>query len=155
MTEPTILIDETFASDLARVAGLPQQLEEARTRCSMSDTAFHNLLLTLTEAVTNAIVHGNRRDPERTVKVFVASRGELIICYVEDQGDGFEPSEVADPVAPENLLKDCGRGLFIIRSLSEKFRVDVMPSGTALRFSVDRGLGSLDGAQNAPGVATS
>lgn len=140
MSDTQILIEERIPSDLSQVGTLPDRLAELRQRCPMSDGAFYHLTLLLTEAVTNAIVHGNRSDPNRTVRVYVASRGDRIICYIEDQGEGFEPENVPDPVAPENLMKSGGRGLFIIRSLAQSCTINPSPNGTSIRFSIARGL---------------
>ena len=137
-----ILFNETFGSDLSRIAKLPHDIQAVRSRCHISDKACHYLILLLTEAITNAIVHGNQNDPTRQVKLYVACRGDYVVCYVEDEGEGFSPDKVADPVSPENLLKDGGRGLYIIRTLATKFRIDVLPTGTSLRFSVARGVGA-------------
>jgi serine/threonine-protein kinase RsbW len=75
------------------------------------------------ESVINAIKHGNRHDPQKYVTVEFSipaspGSGELVIC-VRDQGEGFVPEELADPLAPENLLKASGRGVFFMRSFMD------------------------------------
>jgi serine/threonine-protein kinase RsbW len=85
------------------------------------------------ESVINAIKHGNRND--ETKRVFVDFEAvssvpvpELTI-RVRDQGEGFEPEEVADPLAPENLLKSSGRGIFLIRSFMDDVQLHRAPEG--------------------------
>jgi serine/threonine-protein kinase RsbW len=91
------------------------------------------------EAVVNAIVHGNKNDPRKHVFVDFAIRmepqaAEVLIC-VRDQGDGFDPAQVPDPLAPENIMKASGRGIFMISQFMDD--VLVRPSdegGTEVRM---------------------
>jgi serine/threonine-protein kinase RsbW len=71
--------------------------------------------LALEEAIVNAVKHGNRGDPDRTVRVRVHLDAERVLAEVEDQGDGFDPGRVPDPRAPENLERPGGRGLLMMR----------------------------------------
>jgi|JI10StandDraft_1071094.scaffolds.fasta_scaffold1459002_2 serine/threonine-protein kinase RsbW len=83
------------------------------------DEAKGKLLVVLTEAVTNAIVHGNASVEDKTVKVKLVDNSGDIRFIVEDEGCGFDPEQVPDPTMPENLLKPGGRGVFLIRELSD------------------------------------
>jgi len=79
----------------------------------------HWIGIALREAVANAIKHGNRQDPEKRVLVsFLGDDGELRIV-VGDEGEGFDPLHLADPLAPENQLKTSGRGIFYIKTFME------------------------------------
>jgi serine/threonine-protein kinase RsbW len=89
----------------------------------MDDDTIHWIGVAVRESVINAIKHGNREDLEKLVTVEFtfappADPGELVVRVV-DQGEGFEPEEVADPLAPENLLKSSGRGIFFMRSFMD------------------------------------
>ena len=129
-----ILIDETFPSNRQRLSMLPRDLENARSKCPMADDSFHNLVIVLTEAVANAINHGNGGDASKHVRLLVECTEEGVHCVVEDEGEGFDPEEVADPIAPENLLSDGGRGMFIIRALAKDLRVEKIEGGTRVEF---------------------
>lgn len=133
-----ILIDETFPSNRSYLSGLPRRLEEMRSECRMSDEQFHNLVVVLTEAVANAINHGNKGDIEKNVRLQVECREEGILCRVEDEGEGFDPDAVADPIAPENLLSEGGRGMFIIRALTLDLKVGPGEMGTRVEFLCGR-----------------
>jgi serine/threonine-protein kinase RsbW len=74
------------------------------------------------EAVTNAVVHGNGRDESRRVRLQVAVSPAGLEVRVQDQGRGFDPGAVPDPLAPENLCKSCGRGILFMRSLMDEVR---------------------------------
>jgi serine/threonine-protein kinase RsbW len=89
----------------------------------LDEDASHWIGVAVRESVINAIKHGNREDIEKLVTVEftfepVAGPTELIV-RVLDEGEGFEPEEIADPLAPENLLKASGRGIFFMRSFMD------------------------------------
>lgn len=99
----------------------------------LDEDSMHWVSVSIRESVINAIKHGNRNDA--TKRVFVdfeilntAAVPELSI-RVRDQGEGFEPEEVADPLAPENLLKSSGRGIFLIRNFMDDVRLQRAPEG--------------------------
>ena len=81
----------------------------------------------------NAIKHGNREDPAKTVTVEFAftpvEQPEQFVVRVTDQGEGFEPQAVADPLAPENILKSSGRGIFFMRSFMDDVQLTRVPEG--------------------------
>ena len=133
-----ILIDRDVATSRDELRELPAMLEAARARCPVSDDQFYNLVIALTEAVNNAVVHGNRHDPSKRVRYRVTCVDDGIHCAVEDEGEGFEMEEVADPVAPENLLRDGGRGLFIIRALMRDVRAVRIDGGMRVEFVCPR-----------------
>ena len=93
----------------------------------LRDDALHWVGVAIRESVINAIRHGNRNDPRKHVFVefetaALHSPPEFVV-RVRDQGQGFEPEAVANPLAPENLLKSSGRGLFLMRSLMDDLQL--------------------------------
>jgi serine/threonine-protein kinase RsbW len=100
-------------------------------RAGLDDDALHWVGVAVRESVINAIKHGNRNDPSKRVFVeFATDEGapELSI-RIRDQGAGFDPEEVADPLAPENLLKSSGRGIFLIRNFMDDVQLRRAPEG--------------------------
>lgn len=83
-------------------------------------TARFNLRVALSEALANAIVYGNRLDPEKHVEVRVEAEGEMLSLCVQDEGDGFDPKAVADPTLPAAIELTDGRGLFLIQQLVDE-----------------------------------
>jgi serine/threonine-protein kinase RsbW len=85
------------------------------------------------ESVINAIKHGNRNDPSKSVTVeFVTQPAEApreLTIAVRDEGEGFDPEALPDPLAPENLLKSSGRGIFFMRSFMDDVRLSRAPGG--------------------------
>ena len=102
----------------------------------LDDDSVHWVNVAVRECVINAIKHGNRNDPSKHVFVdFEAHTRELTIC-VRDQGDGFDPEEVADPLAPENLFKASGRGIFLIRNFMDDVHLErSADGGMAIRMT--------------------
>ena len=89
----------------------------------MDEDSIHWIGVAVRESVINAIKHGNRENYQKLVTVEFtftppADPGELIVRVI-DQGEGFDPEEIADPLAPENLLKSSGRGIFFMRSFMD------------------------------------
>lgn len=99
----------------------------------LSDDALHWVGVAIRESVINAIKHGNRHDSSKRVFVdFETAQQDgapELHIRVRDQGEGFDPGEVADPLAPENLLKSSGRGIFLIRSFMDDVQLRRAPQG--------------------------
>jgi serine/threonine-protein kinase RsbW len=85
----------------------------------MDDARYHNAIIALTEGVNNAIVHGNKRDEAKSVTITGEVQSGLLMLTIDDNGSGFNPNTLPDPLAPENLLRDGGRGVFLMRSLCD------------------------------------
>ena len=100
---------------------------------NLDDDSVHWLGVSVRESVVNAITHGNTED--ETKRVVVEFRFEprhtpaRLVVRVMDQGQGFDPAEVADPCSPENLLKPCGRGLFFMRRFMDSLTLRRAPGG--------------------------
>jgi len=98
----------------------------------LDEDSIHWVSVAVRESVANAIKHGNKNDAGK--KVFVEFDGTFntareLSIRVRDQGEGFDPEEVADPLAPENLLKGSGRGIFLIRSFMDEMILQRAPEG--------------------------
>jgi serine/threonine-protein kinase RsbW len=88
------------------------------------------LLLSVTEATTNAIIHANKSNKDKKVAINVHVEDKKLIISVKDEGSGFDPQNVPDPTAPENLLKDSGRGLYLMKVYMDEVKYKVTPDGT-------------------------
>ena len=96
----------------------------------VSESEKHNILVAASEAVNNAIAHGNKNDPAKNVTLDVEYNDKVIVISVEDEGGGFNPDSIPDPLLPENLLKPSGRGIHIIKSLMDRVDFEFTPRGT-------------------------
>lgn len=106
--------------------------DHAGKRVGLDEDSIHWVGVAVRESVANAIKHGNQSDPAKFVFVEFTGTTEpvpaLAVC-VRDQGAGFDPDDVADPLAPENLLKGSGRGIFLIRSFMDEMVLQRAPEG--------------------------
>ncbi|MEX2463701.1 MAG: ATP-binding protein [Balneolaceae bacterium] len=115
---------------------VPDFVTKIQEECNLDESITGTLMLVLSEAVTNAIVHGNKLESSKIANVKVQVGESQIICTVQDEGDGFTPSKQDNPLAEENLLKDGGRGVFLINELSDE--VEYLNDGTKIRFKLSR-----------------
>lgn len=81
---------------------------------------FYQVLLTLSEAVSNSIIHGNDYDHDKVVIIKSEWKNNCLSLTIEDEGNGFDVSKIEDPTSEKNILKENGRGLFLIRSLADE-----------------------------------
>ena len=88
------------------------------------------LLLAVTEASTNAIIHGNKSDETKLIMIDVTKEDNQLIIRVKDQGKGFDPAKIPDPTETDNLLKDSGRGIYLMRVYMDDLKFNVTPEGT-------------------------
>ena len=84
------------------------------------------------EAMINAVLHGNNYDPAKRVNLTLEQNGKELIVTITDEGRGFVPEEVPDPLAPENLLKESGRGIFLMRAFMDEVRFRKLNPGTEI-----------------------
>jgi serine/threonine-protein kinase RsbW len=96
----------------------------------VDEEKMNGLMLSVTEATTNAIIHANKCDINKKVHINVSVEDGLLIVKVKDEGTGFVPSKVPDPTAPENLLKDSGRGVYLMRVYMDELKYNYTPTGT-------------------------
>ena len=100
---------------MAEIKPLCNRLASGLTRAGFTGREIFAVRLALEEAVVNAIKHGNRCDPIKAVHVSYRVNTEDVLLNVEDEGMGFDPGDVADPLSPENMDRSTGRGLLLMR----------------------------------------
>jgi serine/threonine-protein kinase RsbW len=130
-TTPGQLVHLEFTSAFEMLDFVQVVSEHMGRSVGLDDDARHWVSVAIRECVINAIKHGNRNDSSKHVFVDLETpqgQPELQI-RVRDEGEGFDPEEVADPLAPENLLKSSGRGIFLIRNFMENVELRRVPEG--------------------------
>ena len=95
-------------------------IDNAKEQFSLNDDIYGNIMIAVTESVNNAIRHGNKSDSRKNVSLSLKLNDGSIIFWVKDEGEGFDPSNLPDPTAPENLDKPGGRGIFLMKHLSDE-----------------------------------
>jgi serine/threonine-protein kinase RsbW len=110
---------EAAADKLAEEAGLAE------------DDRFH-VAMAVREAAVNAVLHGNEYDPRKQIDVSLENTGKSLVFVICDEGKGVDPDTLPDPLAPENLLRGTGRGIFLIRSFMDEVHFRQLHPGTEL-----------------------
>lgn len=111
-------------------------LQEANATLGLDDGSMYRILVAASEAVNNAILHGNGSDPSKTVRLCLRATKHLLTIRVDDEGRGFNAKTLPNPLADENLLKEHGRGVFLIRSLVDEVRFLRFRKGSAVVMKV-------------------
>ncbi len=126
----------TLKSTYEESEKIPDFVLDIQDKCLLNEDVTSTLMLLASEAVTNAIEHGNRSDPSKIVKITINVLADKIVTHVIDQGEGFKPEEAVDPLKDENLLNTSGRGIFLIQELSDE--VEFLNEGREVQFIIYR-----------------
>ena len=116
-TQPVML---KLPSDPRNIEVVESFVQNIAEKYRLSPDQFGNLRLSITEAVNNAIIHGNKQDHTKSVKIELKPLKGVIAIRVSDEGRGFDFNNVPDPTLPENICKCGGRGVFLMKRCSDK-----------------------------------
>ncbi len=125
-------VSYTLESSLASVNKAEQAAAEISAKSGFDEDESGRIAMAVREATVNAVLHGNRYDPSKRVTVSFESTPETLTISVRDEGPGLDPATLPDPLAPENLLKQSGRGIFLIRAFMDEIRFRAMSPGTEI-----------------------
>ena len=114
---PKILVIKSDVEELKKVEDF---LVDIFDECRFQKGYFNKIYLCISEVVVNAIKHGNRNDYDKIVSIVVECGDEGINIQIEDEGEGFDMKNVEDPTLKANVYKESGRGIFIIKNLSNE-----------------------------------
>jgi serine/threonine-protein kinase RsbW len=124
----------TLDSTLETVDNAEQAASEIAAENALGKKRFMQIAMAVREAAVNAVLHGNAYDPAKKVNLdFERTAGDLVIT-IRDQGKGLDPAKIPDPLAPENLLKTSGRGIFLIRSFMDDVQIKPSTAGTEIKL---------------------
>ena len=125
-----------FNSNPRNVVEVESFVEKVVSRYQLNPDIQGNILISLTEAVTNAIKHGNMMDENKKVEVKLQENNNRLSFSITDEGEGFDFNNLPDPTAPENLMKCGGRGVFLMRQLADELRFRDNGSTVEMRFDL-------------------
>jgi serine/threonine-protein kinase RsbW len=125
-------ITYTLDSSLESVNRLEQTAEETAKKAGMNEDEAFRIAMAVREAAVNAVLHGNSYDPEKRVTASFETTDDALVIRIADQGKGLDPDTLPDPLAPENLLRGSGRGIFLIRSFMDEVHFRQLHPGTEL-----------------------
>ena len=109
-----------FDSKPENIAVVERLIDQLSEQHSIIPEHYGNVLIAMTEGVNNAIVHGNKLDPDKSVTVVCAVDYKNLVFRISDEGPGFDFDNLPDPTAPENIEKPHGRGVFLMRHLADE-----------------------------------
>jgi serine/threonine-protein kinase RsbW len=125
-------VSYTLDSSLASVNKAEQTAAELAAKSGFNEDECGRISMAVREATVNAVLHGNHYESGKRVTVSFETTPQAMIIAVRDEGPGVDPKAVPDPLAPENLLKQSGRGIFLIRAFMDEVRFRTMDPGTEL-----------------------
>jgi serine/threonine-protein kinase RsbW len=111
-------------------------VDEISKELKLENTLYGNVLIALIEAVNNSIIHGNKGKEEKKVTVDINKKEDLLNITIKDEGKGFDYENIPDPTAPENLENINGRGIFLMKSLSDNIEFHDNGSTVEIQFNL-------------------
>ena len=132
MTESRVSF--TLDSTLGTVDTAEQTASRIAADAGFDDDEVMRISMAVREAAVNAVLHGNAYDPSKKVKLDFENSGRELVITIRDQGCGLDMSKIPDPLAPENLLKTSGRGIFLIRSFMDEVQISPSQTGTEIKL---------------------
>ena len=125
-------VSYTLESSLASVNKAEQTAGEVAARSGFEEEDCGRIAMAVREAAVNAVLHGNRYDPAKRLTISFETTPDALTVAVRDEGAGLDPAIIPDPLAPENLLKQSGRGIFLIRAFMDEVRFRDLTPGTEI-----------------------
>ena len=122
----------TLSSSLESVDTVEKTAEDFGARAGFDEDTLSNIAMAVREAAVNAVLHGNAYSPTKQITVSFETTSDSLIVRVADQGHGLDPSSLPDPLAPENILRGSGRGIFLIRAFMDEVHFRQLHPGTEL-----------------------
>lgn len=132
MTMDTIKIEIPSITENIRI--IESFIDNAKERFNLDDDIYGNIMIAVTESVNNAIMHGNKNDKSKNVTLSLSLNNNIINFIVKDEGTGFDFQNLPDPTSPENIDKPSGRGIFLMKHLSDEVTFKNEGSSVELSF---------------------
>ena len=120
MKENAVITNQVeLSTDFSEMYKVEELIDSVCSESLSDQDVYGNVLIAVTEAVNNAIIHGNKNDKSKSIVVRVLSAEDAVTFSIKDEGRGFDFENLPDSTAPENLEKENGRGIFLMKSLSD------------------------------------
>ena len=132
VSAPKTRLSFSLASTMESVDAVEAAAEKLAVEAGLDEDERFHVTMAVREAAVNAVLHGNEYDPAKRVSVSLENTGAALVFTIADQGRGLDPQTLPDPLAPENLLRGTGRGIFLIRSFMDEVHFRQLHPGTEL-----------------------
>ena len=124
----------TLESELSSVDPVEAKAEGLAREAGFDEDTSSQIAMVVREAVINAILHGNKKDPAKQVQVSYELNAEALKIKIADEGPGLDPDSVPDPLAPENILRSSGRGIFLMKAIMDEVHFHQLNPGTEIEL---------------------
>ena len=135
-------VERSLDSTLDSVDSAEELVLAMARRAGFDDDDLMKIGMAVRESMVNAVVHGNRYNANKKVRFSVSHNGQRLTIRIADEGEGFSFESLPDPLAPENLMRTSGRGIFLIRSFMDEFEMRHLEPGgtevTLVKYSVSK-----------------
>jgi serine/threonine-protein kinase RsbW len=127
-------VSYTLDSTLETVENAEQTATQLATEAGFDEDEVMRIAMAVREAAVNAVLHGNGYDPQKKVTLQFERTSDDLVIIIRDQGCGLDVNKIPDPLAPDNLLKSSGRGIFLIRSFMDEVHIQPSQTGTEIKL---------------------
>jgi len=134
MSEQQIMLKLT--SHPRNISRVEKFVSRVASMYKVNTEIYGNILISLTEAVNNAIIHGNKSDESKQVRIQLKKMNDRLAFHIMDEGRGFDPNRIPDPTCPENIMKCGGRGVFLMHELSDSLTFRNNGSTVIIEFKI-------------------
>jgi serine/threonine-protein kinase RsbW len=122
----------TLPSELSSVERVEETAEKFAQRAGFDEDTVSHIAMVAREAAVNAVIHGNKYDKNKQVGANFELTDDALTIQISDQGEGLDPDNCPDPLAPENLMRTSGRGIFLMRALMDEVHFRQLTPGTQI-----------------------
>ncbi len=140
--QATETLERSLDSTLDSVDSAEELVVAVAQRAGFDEDDLMKIGMAVRESMVNAVVHGNRYNANKKVRFSVAHHGQRLTVRIADEGEGFDFEHLPDPLAPENLMRTSGRGIFLIRSFMDEFEMRRLERGgtevTLVKYTVSK-----------------
>lgn len=132
LTQPELHEALTLPSTLATVETVETKATEYAEKAGFDEDTASQISMVSREAAVNAVLHGNKKDPAKHVRATFKLTPETLTIQIADEGEGFDPAAIPDPLSPEGLLKPSGRGVFLMRAIMDEVNFRQLSPGAEI-----------------------
>jgi len=125
-----------FPSKIENISIIERLVDELTQQYQINSEIYGNMLVSMVEAVNNAIIHGNKLDETKTVTVEYELENNVFSFSIKDEGNGFDYKNLPDPTSPENIEKPHGRGIFLISHLVDELHFEDNGSKLCVKINI-------------------
>ncbi len=138
LSEPLLNKSVSIPSNRSNIKLVEAFILDINDALQLDESVLDRIMISITEVVNNGIIHGNQSNPEKHVYIGCSCFDDRIDFVIRDEGHGFLPEDIPDPLHDSNILKEGGRGVLIVRSMMDSVRFQQTDNGMEVHLSIRR-----------------